>query len=272
MPELAEVEFYRRRWAESLGEPVSGVSLHRANRVFRGTDPGDLAVGLPGRVLEDAAARGKQMLFRFGPDGWLGIHLGMAGKLLRSAPAAYSPHKHDHLVIATPRAVLVFRDTRYFGRVRWDPGPKPPAWWRESGPDLLSPGYTRARLGRVLERRARTPLKTLLLDQEHFPGIGNWMADEILWRAAIHPETKPDELDAAERAVLYRRIREVCRGAMRVIAPDWSTPPRSWLFQHRWMDGGRCPKTGAALERIQVGGRTTCFSPARQRRKEARVR
>ena len=41
--------------------------------------------------------------------------------------------------------------------------------------------------------------------------------------------------------------------------------PRSWLFLHRWSDGGRCPRTGALLRRDTIGGRTSCWSPGRQR-------
>lgn len=264
MPELAEVEYYKRRWAPAVGATIRAVRLNRRNRVFRGTDPGSLERHLPGRDFRAADARGKQMAFRFGSDGWLGIHLGMAGRLLRERRKEYPRHKHDHLVLETDSEVLVFRDTRYFGRIRWHEGADPPPWWTGAGPDLLSPAYTRTVLERTLRRRPRTPVKSLLLDQAHFPGLGNWMADEILWRAEIHPATLPGDLDDAAVKRLYRRIREVCRDAIRVIAPDWSPPPSSWLFPHRWKDGGTCPKTGRPLERIRIAGRTACFSPARQ--------
>jgi formamidopyrimidine-DNA glycosylase len=59
-------------------------------------------------------------------------------------------------------------------------------------------------------------------------------------------------------------LQEVCRDAMRVIAPDWSRPPEDWLFNHRWRDGGICPRTGRPLQREPIGGRTTCWSPAWQ--------
>jgi formamidopyrimidine-DNA glycosylase len=41
--------------------------------------------------------------------------------------------------------------------------------------------------------------------------------------------------------------------------------PKSWLFWHRWEDGGKCPRTKSPLVREEVGGRTTCWSPARQK-------
>ena len=108
--------------------------------------------------------------------------------------------------------------------------------------------------------------------QERFPGIGNWMADEILWRAAIHPQRRAGSLPPTEIRTLWRECRRVARLALRIIAghgdvlpPDLNAHiPRTWLFHHRWADGGRCPKTHEPLLRAAVGGRTTCWSPAQQ--------
>src|SRR5271156_2987172 len=96
-------------------------------------------------------------------------------------------------------------------------------------PDLLSPAFTVQLLGGFLKRRARAPLKAVLLMQERFPGIGNWMADEILWRAAIHPKQPAGSLKTSQTKALYREIRTVCREALRIIGRDWSDPPDSWL-------------------------------------------
>jgi formamidopyrimidine-DNA glycosylase len=98
-----------------------------------------------------------------------------------------------------------------------------------------------------------------LLRQEFFLGVGNWMADEILWRAAIHPAQPAGDVSDSETRVLHRAIQFVCRGALRIVAKDYSDPPPSWLFRHRWEAGGLCPKDGRALERATIGGRTTAW-------------
>ncbi|HEY0943973.1 MAG TPA: hypothetical protein VGD81_01860, partial [Opitutaceae bacterium] len=120
---------------------------------------------------------------------------------------------------------------------------------------------------------ARAPIKAVLLMQERFPGVGNWMADEILWRAAIHPKRAAGSLDPGEVKALWRECRNVCRQALEKIAgvgsdlpPDLNVNiPDSWLFHHRWEKGGRCPKTGGPLEHAYIGGRNTCWSPALQK-------
>jgi formamidopyrimidine-DNA glycosylase len=272
MPELAEVEFYRKQWNPGLGQRVRAVPVHLRARVFRRCAVRSLVRQLTGSTLLSSSVAAKQMLFRFSGNRWLGIHLGMSGELRRER-AAYAPQKHDHLVLVQRKRCLVFTDPRMFGRILFAVGRAPPAWWTRLAPPILSAAFAVNAVAAFLRRRGRTPVKAVLLMQERFPGIGNWMADEILWRAAIHPRRLAGSLTPAEVRALWRECRRVCRLALATIAGrgDYVPPalnvhiPDSWLFNHRWEDGGRCPRTGARLVREEVGGRTTCWSPARQR-------
>ena len=269
MPELAEVDYFRKQWNPGLGKKIEEVRIHPKARIFRGTDTALLVRALTGATLERSEARGKQMLFVAKKRGakshaWLGLHLGMTGKLRIESPD-FKAAKHDHLVLAQTKQALVFEDARLFGRVLFAESMDAPNWWAKLPPELLSDEFTVKGLEVFLKRRSRAPIKAVLLMQERFPGIGNWMADEILWRAAIHPSQPAGSLDAARGKVLYREIRTVCREAMRIIGKDFSDPPDSWLFNHRWQKGGTCPRTGAKLEHATIGGRTTCWSPGRQK-------
>ena len=268
MPELAEVEFYRQRWNPGLGSPIGRVLVHPQSRVFRENDPDQIVRHLTGATLLTSAAAGKQMLFRASGDAWLGIHLGLTGEL-SVQPAAYTVAKNDHLVLVQRERALVFSDPRMFGRVQFHHGPNAPAWWSEIAPPVLSDSFTPEAVAGFLRRHARAPLKSVLLLQERFPGIGNWMADEILWRAALHPRRPAGSLTPAEIQTLHHEIRWVAKNALRLIGeaktPTLPEPPASWLFPHREEAGGKCPLTGALLEREEIGGRTTCWSPARQK-------
>ena len=280
MPELAEVEFFRKRWhLAARGERVEAVLTHDKKKLLRALDVPEFRRALTGATLEDSEARAKQMLFHFGrgddgkrTDSWLGIHLGMSGEL-SVQPRAYPPGKHDHLVIVTERHALVFNDPRMFGRVDFHTGAEPPEWWTKIAPAILSRDFTVEGVAEFLARRRRAPIKAVLLMQERFPGVGNWMADEILWRAAIHPARPAGSLTPAEVKTLWRECRAVCRAALTKIAghgdklpPDLNVHiPRTWLFWHRWRKGGRDPRTGTPLQHATIGGRTTCWSPARQK-------
>ncbi|HEY2343453.1 MAG TPA: DNA-formamidopyrimidine glycosylase family protein [Chthoniobacteraceae bacterium] len=256
MPELAEVEFIRKRWDPGLRQKVLRVGLHGEKRVFRGADLDLLRDGLAGATLLGSEARAKQMLFRFSRGLWLGIHLGMTGEL-RVEPPKFEPGKHDHLALFQKKQTLVFQDPRQFGRVRIAEGDEPPDWWTSLPPEVVSEGWTKDRLHAFLQRRKRLAIKAALLDQTAFPGIGNWMADEILWRIRFHPKRPCGRLTQHQIDELWRDCREVCRIVLATTGVDYSDPPDDWFFHQRWSNHGECPRDGSPLKTATVGGRTT---------------
>jgi len=268
MPELAEVEYFRRQWDYGVGQQVIKVALHREKRVFRGIDLDGVEKTLTGAKFLSSEAHGKQMLFRFSRGLSLGIHLGMSGQL-RVEPAEISPGKHDHLVLFQKERSLIYSDPRMFGRVRFALGKGMPEWWSKLPPAVISPTFTRALLRERLHRGRRSPVKAVLLDQAVFPGVGNWMADEILWQIKVHPDTRAGDLSASQQHDLWRVSRAICRTALKTIGVDWGDLPKNWLFHCRWKKGGRCPRHGTLLDHGTIAGRTTawcpvCQKPARQ--------
>jgi formamidopyrimidine-DNA glycosylase len=264
MPELAEVEYFRRRWDDGIGQRIVRVELHGEKRVFRGIEPDLVEKRLRGKKLLSSETRGKQIAFRFSNGAWLGIHLGTSGKL-RMEAADFTPRKHDHLALFQKERTLVFSDPRMFGRVRFHMGKEMPAWWASLPPAVTSREFTAARLRQILKRRRGTSLKALLLIQEFFPGLGNWMADEILWQTRLHPRTATRTLDDVAARELWRVMRSVCRVALKTIGADWSDPPADWLIHQRWKKTGRCPTHATRLKHATVGGRNTAWCPRCQK-------
>lgn len=69
-----------------------------------------------------------------------------------------------------------------------------------------------------------------------FCGIGNWLADEILFQSGIHPETTVSRLN--EKGV--ERLRESMQTVLHVaIAAGAESDkfPKDWLFHYRWGKG-----------------------------------
>ena len=264
MPELAEVEYFRKQWDVAIGDKVFAVQLHGKKRLFRGSDVAALERRLTNRKLRSSTARGKQMLFVFAGDNWLGIHLGMSGRL-RVEPANFRAGKHDHLVLRQKKRTLVLSDARQFGRVRFHHGAEAPAWWEAAAPEILSLQFTKARMRQFVRQHGRAPIKAVLLLQSGFPGIGNWMADEILWRARIAPRRSGGELNEEQLKALWRSTRFVSRASLRTIGQDNSDPPPGWLLHERWTAGGKCPRDRQTLRRATIGGRTTAWCGRCQR-------
>ena len=264
MPELAEVEYFRRQWDAGIGYRILKVALHSSKRVFRGTNTRALREELVGARMLISEARGKRMLFRFSNENWLGLHLGMSGRM-QTAVTDFRPQKHDHLVLYQRGRALVFTDARQFGRVQFHHGKDGPGWWENGVPEIVSEKFDRRFLDRFLNRHRKAPVKAVILMQSGFSGIGNWMGDEILWRARILPSKRAGRLNAGTRDQLFRATKFVARESLRIIGPDDSKLPRSWLIHERWRDVGKCPRHRTLLRRATIGGRTTAWCPTCQR-------
>ncbi len=276
MPELAEVEFFRRRWEAGIGGRILAVHAHPKARVFRRETGVET---LRGTLFKRSFRHGKQLLLQFSGEKWLGVHLGMTGELRaepQSRADSYQPAKHDHLVLFQAKRALVFSDPRQFGRIRFDEGAEMPEWFGTLPPEIGSREFTAERVWHFLQRRARAPVKSILLMQECFPGLGNWMCDEVLFRARIAPQTPGGRFSKEDAALLWKEIRAVAAGALKYVAGmvgslpeeygEYGALPAGWLFHHRWSDGGTCPVSGQPLRREVIGGRMTCWSPAVQQR------
>ena len=262
MPELAEVAYFANRWKVAIGQSVESVELHPPSRVFRQCNAAALRSGLAGSILQGIRTHGKQALFEFSGGQWLLVHLGMTGSL-RADTIDAAKQKHDHLILLTVGHSLVFNDPRQFGSVQHGNGGLPDIW-TQLPPQPFEKAFTVSRLGEILTKHPRTPLKSLLLEQRHFPGIGNWMADEVMWQMRLHPETPAGTLTPADVTKLNRILRKVCAVAMKTIGVDWRDPPKSWLFVHRWEKGTFCPRCKGALEKSDLRGRTACWCPVCQ--------
>ena len=264
MPELAEVEWFRKQWNAGLGAAIVDLVFHEKNRVFRETDVRALRENLIGQKLLRSHRRGKRMLFQFSGDNWLGIHLGMTGKI-HVGSANYRPAKHDHLVLIQRERALVFTDSRQFGRVRFHHGADEPDWCKSKAPEINSREFDQNLMNGFLDRHRKAPIKAALLMQHRFPGIGNWMADEILWRAKVLPSKRIRNLSSQDRHQVFRATKFVVRRSLETLGKDFSDPPKEWLIHQKWKRDGVCPKHRIPLRHATVAGRTTAWCPRCQK-------
>jgi len=79
MPELAEVAYASTRWKTGINQRIQDVIVHPKSRVYREHDRSSFIEELSGTILRTSQTHGKQMLFSFSGNRWLGLHLGMTG-------------------------------------------------------------------------------------------------------------------------------------------------------------------------------------------------
>ncbi|PNW77244.1 hypothetical protein CHLRE_10g428433v5 [Chlamydomonas reinhardtii] len=292
MPELPEVE--AARGLVELGCKGKTILVARVaddEKVINGCTPDELRKALEGRTLLRAHRKGKYMWLELDNGGkgpWVMLHFGMTGGIvvkgvgvtkykrahLESDPESWPPRFTKLELELQGGGRLAYVDSRRFGRIKLLPGPDPLACeplCRLGWDVLLQLPPTAAQFGQVVrERVVRAPslrIKALLLDQEFCSGIGNWVADEVLYQARIHPEQTATSLDDGSMAALHAAIREVVGLAVRVEA-DSDRFPRDWLFHYRWTNKKASQDaSGRAIHFVTVGSRTSAFVPAVQQLK-----
>ncbi len=262
MPELAEVEVYRRLAERVVGRRVAKVVAPDAWYLKRGLTAATARAALERRLISGVRRAGKLLLLDTdgGTGPVLGLRFGMSGRLVVDGAAALDDlaYASNRELEAWDRFALAFagggdlrmRDPRRLGGVELDPDEA------RLGPDAL--GVTSSGLDRVLAASA-APLKARLMDQAHLAGVGNLAADEILWRAGLDPGRPAGTLSAKEVA----RLHEHLVATLADLVAKGGSHTGDLVSQRQ--PGGTCPRDGTPLVRRTVGGRTTWSCPKHQR-------
>lgn len=265
MPELPEVEDARRRAERALlGRRIVAVATVPDPIVYEGVSPGRFASALRGRRVEAVRRKGKHLWMELDRRPWPLFHFGMTGSFQVYEDPRARPRFWKLELVAEGGCRLAMPDSRRFGRIRLQQEPERSSPLRELGFDPLVALPTTPALRELLSRRS-APIKAVLLDQRLFAGVGNWIADEVLYQAGIRPRRAACDLGPKEVARMRSRLSAIVRRAVAVDA-DSDRFPRSWLFHRRWgRDDQARTWRGERIVHETIGGRTTAWAPSRQR-------
>jgi formamidopyrimidine-DNA glycosylase len=263
---MLEIEAYRQQAESVVGRTVAAVDASDAWFV-KGGEPEEVAAAVTGRRVVGVRRKGKLLVLDLAepgtkgpPDLRLGLRFGMTGRLIVDGAASIgrleysSPRDEaawDRFALRfTDGSDLRIRDPRRLGGVSLDPDED------RLGVDALA--LRRADLAAALGT-STAPLKARLMDQTRVAGIGNLLADEILWRAGLDPARPAGGLDARELTRLHRAIG----GALRDLGARGGS--HTGDLRAGVLLDGLCPRDGAPLTKRRVGGRTTWSCPVHQR-------
>lgn len=270
MPELPEVEIARGLIADK--------ALRRRIAEVEDVDPyvcrphtaAQLRDALLGRALTAAHRRGKLIWCETsgtgasdepGPD--LGVHLGMTGRVIvitgneatgggepfRRRAGAPRPEWNRCTLRFADGGRLTLSDPRRLGRVRLNPGID------ALGPDA---GEVTPEEFRDLITKGTIAVKARLLDQSKIAGIGNLLADEVLWRAKVPPTWPAGKLRAEDADRIYHELRSAVASAI----ANGGAHTGEVIAARR--PGGICPRCGAEMRHSTVGGRSTWWCSREQ--------
>ncbi|OEV04374.1 Fpg/Nei family DNA glycosylase [Streptomyces oceani] len=254
MPELPDVEEFRRV-LDSCGRrrSIRRVDV-RDGGVLHDMSPRRFSRALEGRRFTEPVRHGKLLLARTGGPTVL-LHFGMTGQLVCDTDED-PEHPHDRVVFVLGGGRrLRYRDQRKL-RGLWLLGEKEETeWLRSQGPDAASAGRAEVR---AALRGSRAGVKSALMDQTVLAGLGNLLADEVLWRSRLDPRRSVALLSDEDHRRLYAALHGTLGPAIRA----GRVPPRgNWITGHRDDPAGECPRCGHRLEHARVAGRGTVWCP-----------
>ncbi|KAG9039928.1 hypothetical protein FRB95_004400 [Tulasnella sp. JGI-2019a] len=285
MPELPEVERAKELLRSMcVDRIIEDVETSEDTIVYSGVSHTEFAAEVKGRKVVDVARYGKVFYMVLEGGGRMPVlHLGMTGmvQVKGDQPTWYRVRPKDvqdewpprwmkfilHFAATDtqPAVQVAFRDARRLARIRLCAKPleEPPISELGFDPLLSMPSVEDFS---ALVKKRNCPVKALLLDQSFSAGVGNWVADEILFQARIHPEQRASTLDDAEILLMHEKTVSICQTAVDVHA-DSSKFPTDWLFPHRWGKGKKEKTTplilpdgeAAKIKWLTVGGRTSAF-------------
>jgi formamidopyrimidine-DNA glycosylase len=288
MPELAEVETSRL----SLLSALSGVRvlsiMPSSKSKIAPTDYDeivfecslkDLEDALVGKCVKSINRKGKQLWFDMeGKGPAVLFHFGMTGSFaIKGSPVpSYKsfkisetwPPRFTKLEMSFSNGSQVaFCDARRLGRVRLRHNPltSPPISLLALDPytEPFDLEYVSAGLSATSK-----PIKALLLEQDGlFSGIGNWLADEILFQSGIHPKSSSNTILPFAVKKLMEKTKAIISCAVECQSSG-NDMPDDWLFHHRWNKGKskKCTLSdGSGIVFETVGGRTSAVVPSVQR-------
>lgn len=224
MPELPEVETVRRGLAELLpGRVVARVTVFNSPKSFPNA-PADVEQFLYGACVTAVRRRAKVLMIDLDTQYSLVVHLKMTGQLIfRGVQSFAGGHPNDSLIGELPDrstrvqvdfvdgSRLFFNDQRKFGWVKLLPTDevKNLPFMQKVGPEPLDPQTRAEDFIQRIRRRQNSMVKPAFLDQTVIAGVGNIYADEALWAAQIHPQTRVKNVSDQQLNTLFNELRHI---------------------------------------------------------------
>lgn len=284
MPELPEVETVRIGLQRLLpGRRIVSVVFDWPKSFPNSS--ADVEQFLRGASIVTVRRRAKVLLVDLDTNYSLVVHLKMTGQLVfRGEHERFGAgHPSDSLVGELPDAStrvtivfadgskLFFNDQRKFGWMRLLPTHEVMQldFFKKVGPEPLASDFTAADFATRLTHRQNSGIKAVLLDQTVVAGIGNIYADESLWAARIHPETKVRDIPAGQIKKLFSALQTVLRLSIEkggstdrnYVSAEGKRGSYLTFAKVFRRNGLPCPRCGTTVIKLRVAGRGTHICP-----------
>ena len=261
MPELPEVDSYRT----GLDKMIKRWKLKGGRSIWQKACIDDFSIA-KNQKIKGFDRRGKYLIINLSRNHII-IHLRMTGRI----DVGFETPKYTTVEFDFENGQkMCLVDYRKFGRV-WivdDPN----TIVNHLGIEPLSSKFTLKKFNELIGKRSGT-IKPLLLNQAFIAGIGNYLADEILFRSSIHPLRKASTLKNEEIKNLYNSIKYIIKKSIDYGGTTFLTfrgpegkKGEFWKkLQVFRKTGEPCPHCKSPIKRIVVGQRGTHYCENKQK-------
>jgi formamidopyrimidine-DNA glycosylase len=260
MPELPEVATYQKFAEEAaLHRVITRVGVVEP-RVVVG-NPDHLKAAIEGNQIIGTDRLGKQLFLKLDNGRLITVHFGMTGSWRLYRQQEEQPRFIKVFFQLDDGMVLGFRCPRILGRIGTTDSVEEFRKNKKLGQDglqIFEKEFTE------LFNTKKGLIKPLLMNQRYVAGLGNWIVDEMLYQAKIHPERSGNTISTKEYKLLYQKMQEILKLAINEEA-EYTRFPDSYLVTFRWYDREGHPLRKQNIQTKKVGGRTTYYDADRQK-------
>jgi formamidopyrimidine-DNA glycosylase len=282
MPELPEVEVVKLFLEDKLlHQKISNLEILNQKSFL-----GDSKL-VEGQEITQFSRTGKQLSIFLNNNYILLVHLKMTGQLIYidsqktilghpTKDAFMSlPNKSTRLIFTFKnKSKLYFNDQRKFGWIKLLTKDELVESQSNLGLDIFDPKFSPDYIFSQLQHSSRA-IKTVLLDQHFFAGIGNIYANDALFLSSIHPKTPAKKITLSQAKLIHKHLIDIMRQSVlaggstakdnKYLHPDGSIGSNQFFFRVYERKGEPCLKCGTKIEYQKLGGRGTFFCPSCQK-------
>jgi formamidopyrimidine-DNA glycosylase len=266
--------------ARQINETVAGKVVRKGSLgntphkfVWYNLTPAEFEAQTRGKRVGKAGARGKWLLVPMEPDHVL-VFGECGGRVLYHPAGSKEPVKY-HLRLSFEDGSSFTATTQMWGAMELHV--KGAEHNRKYIKDMrttpVDPRFTYEYFSSLVDAVAgegKRSVKGLLTQEQLIPGLGNAIAQDILFKARLHPRHPADALDEGLRRALYsaiiKTVREVVAKGGRSDERDLHDRPGGY---ERIMDseaaGHPCPECGDTIVKIQYLGGACYLCPSCQK-------
>ncbi|MBU1111435.1 MAG: bifunctional DNA-formamidopyrimidine glycosylase/DNA-(apurinic or apyrimidinic site) lyase [archaeon] len=267
MPELPEVETIRK----GLEKKLVGRTIYQVKKFDQMENISQDIVNQSGAKINKVLRRSKYLIIELSNNNSILIHLRMSGQLVFKNEISSATRVEFNL---SHQQNLLFNDFRKFGTMEIVPSNKLAKYFLDKGlgPEPLDNEFTFEKFNKILQTKARSKVKNVLMDQRVIAGLGNIYAQEVCFYAKVNPERKVETLNNEELKDLHIGIKQILTKAIKLKGTSFdaayvTSDGESGQFSDflKIYHQQKCKECNSKLNLIKMNSRSTYYCPKCQK-------